>query len=193
MARLRKCKSCGNMVARDAKRCPQCGGKVNKSHGCLMIIILMIVIFVAAKISLPNSDVPSTSNNDAPKTENPNSPENADAFQVDYFSNDGAELFAQNFLEKKLNTIVSIKLKFTSPAKITKFSDVAPEFAKHVQNNKKKIGTSVNVENVWVVEQKFCDTDNREEEASYYALVEFKKGAGYRVIFMSVNNKQIFP
>lgn len=191
MARLRKCKSCGNMVARSAKMCPQCGGKVNQSHGCLMIIILMVVIFVSAKISSPNSDVPSTSNNDAPKKED--SAQRADAFQVEVFSNSGAELFAQNFLEKKLNTIVSIKLKFTSPAKITKFSDVAPEFAKHVQNNKKKIGTSINVENVWIVEQKFCDTDNREEEASYYALVEFKKVAGYRVIFMSVNNKQIFP
>lgn len=156
-----------------------------------MIIILMVVIFVSAKISSPNSDVPSTSNNDAPKKED--NAQRADAFQVEVFSNSGAELFAQNFLEKKLNTIVSIQLKFTSPAKITKFSDVAPEFEKHVQNNKKKIGTSINVENVWIVEQKFCDTDNREEEASYYALVEFKKGAGYRVIFMSVNNKQIFP
>lgn len=191
MARLKKCKSCGNMVSRSAKMCPQCGGKVNQSHGCLMIIILMVVIFVAAKISSPNSDVPSTSNNDAPQKEN--NAQRADAFQVEVFSNSGAELFAQDFLEKKLNTIVSIKLKFTSPAKITKFSDVAPEFAKHVQNNKKKIGTSINVENVWIVEQKFCDTDNREEEASYYALVEFKKGAGYRVVFMSINDKQIFP
>ena len=158
-----------------------------------MIIILMVVILVVAKISSPNNNVPSTPNNDTPKKENPNSPENADAFQVKVFSNSGAELFAQDFLEKKLNTIVSIKLKFTSPAKITKFSDVAPEFAKHVQNNKKKIGTSINVENVWIVEQKFCDTDNREEEASYYALVEFKEGAGYRVVFMSINDKQIFP
>ena len=61
------------------------------------------------------------------------------------------------------------------------------------ENNKGKTLTSINVENVWVIEQKFCDTDNREEEASYYALVEFKKGAGYRVIFMSVNGKQVFP
>lgn len=187
MARLKKCKSCGNMIAKDAKICPQCGGKVNKSHGCLLFIILIALIFIGTCIAVPN--VKSTHD----VKENPNSPENADAFQVEVFSNSGAELFAQNFLEKKLNTIVSIKLKFTSPAKITKFSDVSPEFAKHVQNNKEKIGTSINVENVWIVEQKFCDTDNREEEASYYAFVEFKKGAGYRVIFMSVNNKQIFP
>ena len=187
MARLRKCKSCGNMVARDAKRCPQCGGKVNKSHGCALFIIFIVLAFIGTCVSTSNSK----SGHDV--AQNPNSPENADAFQVEVFSNSGAELFAQNFLEKKLNTIVSIKLKFTSPAKITKFSDVSPEFAKHVQNNKEKIGTSINVENVWIVEQKFCDTDNREEEASYYAFVEFKKGAGYRVIFMSVNDKQIFP
>lgn len=186
MARLKKCKSCGNMVARDAKMCPQCGGKVNKSHGCLLFAIFIVLAFIGTCVSTSNSK----SGNDV--AQNPNSPENADAFQVEVFSNSGAELFAQNFLEKKLNTIVSIKLKFTSPAKIKKFSDVSPEFAKHVQNNKKKIGTSINVENVWIVEQKFCDRENR-EEASYYALVEFKKGAGYRVIFMSVNNKQIFP
>ena len=67
-----------------------------------------------------------------------NSPENADPYQVEVFSNAGAELFAQNFLEKKLNTIVSIKLKFTGPAKISKFSDVSPEFAKHVIDKKQK-------------------------------------------------------
>lgn len=187
MSKLKKCNSCGNMVSRDAKRCPQCGGKVNKSHGCLLFIILVALIFIGTCVVVPNEK----SNHHV--NEKINSQENSDPYQVEVFSKDGALIFIQNFLEEKLNTIVSIKLKFTSPAKITKFSDVAAEFAKHVQNNKEKIGTSVNVENVWIVEQKFCDTDNREEEASYYALVEFKKGAGYRVVFMSINDKQIFP
>ncbi len=189
MARLKKCRSCGNMVAKDAKVCPQCGGKVNKSHGCLLFVILMVLVFIGISMS-DNGDKINSQNN---TINDKNSPENADPYQVEVFSNAGAELFAQNFLEKKLNTIVSIKLKFTGPAKISKFSDVSPEFAKHVKNNKGKTLTSINVENVWVIEQKFCDTDNREEEASYYALVEFKKGAGYRVIFMSVNGKQVFP
>ena len=181
MAKLIKCKSCGNMVSKDASTCPQCGGKVKKSRGCFLFVILVVLFITCLSMISGGSSGSSSERKDA------------DPFQVEVFSESGAILFVQNFLEKKLNTIVSIKLKFTSQAKITKFSDAAPEFAKHVQNNKKKIGTSINVENVWIVEQKFCDTDNREEEASYYALVEFKKGAGYRVIFMSVNNKQIFP
>ena len=47
MAKLKKCKSCGNMVSTDAKTCPQCGARVKKSHGCLLIIVFLILVLIA--------------------------------------------------------------------------------------------------------------------------------------------------
>lgn len=179
MARLKKCRSCGNMVARSAKMCPQCGGKVNQSHGCLMIIILMVIIFVAAKISSPNSDVPSTSNNDAPKKENPNSPENADAFQVDYFSNDGAIIFAQNFLEKYGDNI-----KYTTAAKVGKFIT-----SKSDKRTDQKTG------DFWSVYQEFTEKNafGVDLKHSYSAIIEFKSGAGYRMVMLMIDDVAVYP
>jgi hypothetical protein len=167
------------MIAKDAKICPQCGGRVKKSHGCLMIIILMIVIFVAAKISLPNSDVPSTSNNDAPKTENPNSPENADAFQVDYFSNDGAIIFAQNFLEKYGDNI-----KYTTAAKVGK-----------IITSKSDKRTDQKTGDFWSVYQEFTEKNafGVDLKHSYSAIIEFKSGAGYRMVMLMIDDVAVYP
>lgn len=187
MARLRKCKSCGNMVAKDAKRCQQCGGRVNKSHGCALFVIFIVLVFIGTCVSTSNSK----SGHDV--AQNPNSPENADAFQVDVFSNDGALICVQNFLEEKINSVVNVRIKFTGIANIQKLSDVIPEFVDSMQANKDKIGTSINAKNVWSIEQEFCDKDNPSEKFSYYALVEFAKGKGYRVIFLSVGDNQIWP
>ena len=175
MARLKKCKSCGNMVARDAKRCPQCGGKVNQSHGCLMIIILMVVILVVAKISSPNNNVPSTPNNDTPKKENPNSPEKADAFQVDYFSNDGAIIFAQNFLEK-----YSGNVKYSTVAKVDKVT---------TSKSRKKTG------DLWTVNQEFIAKNalGVDLKHSYSAIIEFKSGAGYRMVMLMIDDVAVYP
>lgn len=116
-----------------------------------------------------------------------------DIYQVEVFSKDGALIFVQNFLEEKINSVVDVRIKFTSVAKIQKLSDVIPEFVDLMQKNKEKIGTSINAKNVWSVEQEFCDKDNPAEKFSYYALVEFAEGRGYRVIFLSADGKQIFP
>lgn len=41
------CKSCGHMVAKSAKKCPQCGAKLKKSWGCLISILVFVLIIVA--------------------------------------------------------------------------------------------------------------------------------------------------
>ena len=192
MAGLIRCRNCGNMVARSAKFCPQCGGVPKKSHGCALFIVLIVLIFFGIAIS-GSGDTKSKKENSETEKIDKTSPENADPFQVEYFSNGGALLFAQNFLEQKVNTVLKVKLKFPSAAKISKFSEIAPELADIVQRNKEKIGTSINAKNVWIVQQEFCDSDNEKEKFSYYALIEFAKTKGYRVIFMSVNGKQLFP
>ena len=47
MPKLIKCKSCGNMIAKSASFCPQCGGKVDRSNGLaiLFLILLLLAIF----------------------------------------------------------------------------------------------------------------------------------------------------
>lgn len=45
MAKMIKCKTCGEMIAKSAKRCPHCGAK--KKTSALAAILCIIVIFVA--------------------------------------------------------------------------------------------------------------------------------------------------
>lgn len=49
MPKLMKCKSCGNMIAKSASFCPQCGGKVDRSNGLaiLFLIVLAVAIFTS--------------------------------------------------------------------------------------------------------------------------------------------------
>lgn len=49
MPKLIKCKSCGNMIAKSASFCPQCGGKVDRSNGLaiLFLIVLVVAIFTS--------------------------------------------------------------------------------------------------------------------------------------------------
>ena len=171
MARLKKCKSCGNMIAKDAKICPQCGGKVNKSHGCLLFIILVALIFIGTCVAVPN--VKSTHD----VKENPNSPENADAFQVDYFSNDGAIIFAQNFLEKYGDNI-----KYTTAAKVDKAETSNP-------GKTKKSG------DFWIVSQEFTEKNafGVDLKHSYSAIIEFKSGAGYRMVMLMIDDVAVYP
>lgn len=176
MARLKKCKSCGNMIAKDAKICPQCGGRVKKSHGCLLFIILIALIFIGTCVAVPN--VKSTHD----VKENPNSPENADAFQVDYFSNDGAIIFVQNFLENN----VAKNVKYTTAANIEHVSEsVAEPF--------KKIG--VNEKNAWSVSQEFSEKNafGTEIKHKYTAFIEFKSGSGYRAIILIIDDVVVYP
>ena len=196
--KLKRCRSCGNMIAKDAYACPLCGGKQKKSHGCLLFFILIVLVFIGIctagnRNSHPENNV---SNHQQDKGENKAKSANKssnDPFQVEVFSKDGALIFVQNFLEEKINSVVNARIKFTSVANIQKLSDVIPEFSDLMQKNKEKIGTTINAPNVWIVEQEFCDKDNPVEKFSYYALVEFAEGRGYRVLFLSVDGKQIFP
>ena len=196
--KLKRCRSCGNMIAKDAYACPLCGGKQKKSHGCLLFFILIVLVFIGICTAGNRNSHPENNTSNQRQNREENKAQSAkkrsnDPFQVDTFSNQGAALFVQNFLENRLRSIVNITLKFPSVAKIQKLSDVTPEFVDLMQKNKDKIGTSINAKNVWSVEQEFCDKDNPTEKFSYYALVEFAEGRGYRVLFLAVDGKQIFP
>lgn len=153
--------------------CPQCGGKVNKSHGCLLFIILVALIFIGTCVAVPN--VKSTHD----VKENPNSPENADAFQVDYFSNDGAIIFAQNFLEKYGDNI-----KYTTAAKVGKFIT-----SKSDKRTEKKAG------DFWSVYQEFTEKNafGVDLKHSYSAIIEFKSGAGYRMVMLMIDDVAVYP
>ena len=177
MSKLVKCKSCGNLIAKDASICPQCGGKVKKSHGCVLLFVLLFLIIIGACIAGSNGGS-STSVNTNPDSA---SPENADPYQVDHFSNDGAMICAQNFLESK----ISKDLKYITAAKVEKLS----------ASGKEKVSSSVNPDNLWIVHQEFTERNalGVDLKHSYIATIEFAKGKGYRVVILTVDDVVIFP
>lgn len=158
------------MIARDAKICPQCGGRFKKSHGCLLSIIFAILALVA----INSADNGKTSSNDHSRSN--------DAFQVENFSNDGAMIFVQNFLENNVATNV----KYTTSANVKDVSEsVAEAF--------KKLG--VNEKNMWSVSQEFSEKNalGVEIKHKYIAIVEFKSGAGYRMITLTLDDVIVYP
>lgn len=158
------------MVSTDAKTCPQCGARVKKSHGCLLIIVFLILVLIA---------ISSAGNG---KTSGNNQTSSNDAFQVENFSNDGAMIFAQNFLENN----VAKNIKYTTAANIEHVSEsVAEPF--------KKFG--VNGKNVWSVSQEFSEKNafGTEIKHKYTAFIEFKSGSGYRVITLIIDDVVVYP
>lgn len=109
------------------------------------------------------------------------SPEKADPFQVDYFSNDGAMIFVQNYLESK----ISSNIKYTTAAKVKKV----------VATGNAKVASGVNPDNLWTVYQDFTERNafGVDLKHSYIAMVEFAKGKGYRIILLTVDDVVIFP
>ena len=158
------------MVSTDAKTCPQCGARVKKSHGCLLIIVFLILVLIA---------ISSAGNG---KTSGNNQTSSNDAFQVENFSNDGAMIFAQNFLENN----VAKNVKYTTAANIEHVSEsVAEPF--------KKFG--LNEKNVWSVSQEFSEKNafGTEIKHKYTAFIEFKSGSGYRVITLIIDDVVVYP
>lgn len=51
MAKLVKCKSCGNDIAKSAKVCPHCGAKNKRGCGCGVVIVAVFVIVAVAFIA----------------------------------------------------------------------------------------------------------------------------------------------
>lgn len=193
--KLKRCRSCGNMIAKDAYACPLCGGKQKKSHGCLLFFILIVLVFIGICTAGNRNSSPENNASNHQQDKEENKAKSAkkrsnDPFQVDTFSNQGAALFVQNFLENRLRSIVNITLKFPSVAKIQKLS---PEIVEEFKRKQKESGVKIDPEKIYIVEQEFCDRDNTKERFSYYSLVEFAEGRGYRVLFLAVDGKQIFP
>lgn len=176
MSKLVKCKSCGNLIARDASICPQCGGKVKKSRGCVLLFVLLFLIIIGTCVA-GNGGSSTSAKSDSDLS----SPENADPYQVDHFSNDGAMICAQNFLENK----ISKDLKYITAAKVEKLS----------ASGKEKVASNVNPDNLWIVHQDFTERNalGVELKHSYIATIEFAKGKGYRVIMLTVDDVVIFP
>ena len=193
--KLKRCRSCGNMIAKDAYACPLCGGKQKKSHGCLLFFILIVLVFIGICTAGNRNSSPENNASNHQQDKEENKAKSAkkrsnDPFQVDTFSNQGAALFVQNFLENRLRSIVNITLKFPSVAKIQKLS---PEIVEEFKRKQKESGVKIDPEKIYIVEQEVCDRDNTKERFSYYSLVEFAEGRGYRVLFLAVDGKQIFP
>lgn len=196
--KLKRCRSCGNMIAKDAYACPLCGGKQKKSHGCLLFFILIVLVFIGICTAGNRNSHPENNTSNQRQNREENKAQSAkkrsnDPFQVDTFSKQEATLFVQNFLENRLRSIVNITLKFPGVAKIQNLADVSPEIVEEFKRKQKESGEKIDPEKIWIVEQEFCDRDNQKERFSYYSLVEFAEGRGYRVLFLAVDGKQIFP
>ncbi len=67
MSKMKKCKTCGQPIAKSAKICPNCGAKNKKSRitGLLFLLIIAIMIFVIVNNDRDNDkDYSHTSNNE---------------------------------------------------------------------------------------------------------------------------------
>lgn len=183
MARLRKCKSCGNMVARDAKRCPQCGGKVNQSHGCLMIIILMIIVFIGICTS-GEKDKTETETTKSIKLENDTRKDGAVAFVHDFLAN---ECFPSTITDEKF------EIKFYDNVKAEYLKNIAREGIdeKLLEFAREKGKTEMN--NWIVVTQEFSLSLSPDTKMNYLAIVEFIDEENYKMKSMSINGKLVFP
>ena len=69
MAKLVKCKSCGQMIAQNAKTCPHCGGKNEISMGARVVLAILAIVggatigsFIAPKkTATPKAETPTVS------------------------------------------------------------------------------------------------------------------------------------
>ena len=50
MAKLVKCKACGNDIAKSAKVCPHCGAKNKRGGGCGVVIVALLVIVIVGVV-----------------------------------------------------------------------------------------------------------------------------------------------
>ena len=48
---MKNCKHCGNEVAKSAKVCPKCGGRLKKSKWLSLFIIIFVIIIIVASTS----------------------------------------------------------------------------------------------------------------------------------------------
>ena len=63
MAKLKPCKACGNMIAKDAKVCPSCGAKNKRGGGCgVVIVAVIIIVAIVAAMSGGKSNASSAPN-----------------------------------------------------------------------------------------------------------------------------------
>lgn len=50
---ITKCKNCGGEMSAKANACPKCGAKAKRSSGCLMVIVIVFLGFVALALVAP--------------------------------------------------------------------------------------------------------------------------------------------
>lgn len=66
--KMSKCKTCGEMIAKNAKVCPKCGAK-QKGHAGLIIVVVVIVLLLLALISNGGSSGSTASNSSGASSE----------------------------------------------------------------------------------------------------------------------------
>lgn len=99
-----------------------------------------------------------------------------DAFQVEVFSNTGAIIVAQEYLENK----ISKNIKFNAGTKIEKLPS----------SGSFRPPKGVNPQKLWVIDGIFKEKNafNTILTHSYSIIVEFSEGQGYRVILATVDD-----
>ena len=74
MAKLVKCKTCGNDIAKTAKVCPHCGAKNHRSGGCGVIIVALLILLAIGYIGKSTGSSTTTAPQPSAKTEKPAQP-----------------------------------------------------------------------------------------------------------------------
>lgn len=78
MAKLVKCKTCGNDIAKTADTCPHCGAKNKRGCGCgVVIVVLLILLSIGAAMATGKSNAPASHNAPAAVREQPQKQPNA--------------------------------------------------------------------------------------------------------------------
>ena len=53
-SKMRACKTCGQQIAKNAKRCPHCGAKNKKGNAFLFILVIVVLLIVV--VSMKDDD-----------------------------------------------------------------------------------------------------------------------------------------
>lgn len=92
MNKLKKCKTCGEDVARSAKICPHCGAKLKMGHPILTIVVVFFVLIAIFGSTGNESDNKPKKVNTTQSTESVNSQLPVEEKKTEFYKGETAEL-----------------------------------------------------------------------------------------------------
>lgn len=178
MGSLKKCKTCGNEIARSAVTCPHCGARnkmqVGCCSGCLFAIICIVVFTYATSSSLSSTDKDRPPEIESQETVVTYTPPPKRSSPKVSFDETALVVFSEEYAEKRLN--VKTRLKWSGKWKVEKL---------------RKSGNYAG--NLYAVERDFAVLNASNVEIKHRARIsmQFDPDKGYRGVWLTVDGESI--